>query len=358
MKPLISVCMPSYNHRNFIGEAIESVLSQTYTNFELIISDNASTDDSVEVIKSYNDSRIRLNHNDSNIMVYQNVNRCMMRSNGELIAVLHSDDKYEPDFFQEIVNAYEKYPDKSVFITGVNFWHSEENRTIPWQCYKTGGIKPKAEVMLRLAHINNIGNGVNVVFHKNCLATVGMFSNKYSYSADYDLWLRLAEKYDFVYIPKILAHYRIHNYNLSHLVNKNLSLFKEGIEIFQENISRSRIISKNTDEIFRMRYGNMIHRAMYMAKNYKSGQIARDMLDYTEKICPKFGNNLAMRLMYYISYLIKEKNNKIIQNNIFLLLKILLYPHRKYLDYSLEKLVKSFYEDSYAELKEVEDFAV
>lgn len=97
MKPLVSVIMPSYNSENYIDEAIESVLEQTYENWELIIIDDASTDRSTEIIKTYKDKRIRLLCNEINKGISESTNKGIKKSRGKYIALLDDDDIAEKD---------------------------------------------------------------------------------------------------------------------------------------------------------------------------------------------------------------------------------------------------------------------
>jgi len=187
MKPLVSICIPNYNYERFIGETIESVLKQTYNNYEVIICDNCSTDRSLEIINSYSDSRIKVYRNSENINLYENINKAISYSCGELIAILHSDDLYAPDFLEKIVQAYTHNPEQRVFVTGVYNYHDETKLALPHHPFKTGGIKPKLEVLIRLQQKNNIGNGVNVILHQECIAKAGMYSSNFRYASDYDL---------------------------------------------------------------------------------------------------------------------------------------------------------------------------
>ncbi|HBH18506.1 MAG TPA: hypothetical protein DDX14_06160, partial [Cyanobacteria bacterium UBA9579] len=301
MVPLVSICLPNYNYEKFLREAIESVLEQTYTNFELIIGDNASTDSSIQIIKSYNDPRIKFFQNETNIPLYQNINKCKGLAKGELIGVIHSDDKYEPNFLEAVVRTYLENPTHKVFVTGVNNWHHESNKVFPWHPYSTGGIIPKYEALLRLIIQNNAGNGVNVVIHRDCFSKMEMFTEDYKYAADYDLWMRLAEKYDFVYIPQILANYRIHDSNLSHKVNKNLDMFKEGLEIAERNIIKSKIIpQKIKDELNYLSFTNVVSQAFNIGIKYQSGQTSREMLNYIKQ------TNLDVRYepTWYLAYIL------------------------------------------------------
>lgn len=91
-KPLISVLMTLYNHEDFVGYAIKSVMSQSYQNFELLINDDCSTDKSVEVVKSFNDKRIKLFQSKSNQGTMLSLNKLIYKSKGQYIAILDSDD--------------------------------------------------------------------------------------------------------------------------------------------------------------------------------------------------------------------------------------------------------------------------
>lgn len=342
MKPLVSICLPNYNYEKFISETIDSVLAQTYENFELIIFDNASTDDSIKIIKSYNDHRIRVYQNETNISLYQNINNCIKEAKGELISVIHSDDKYEPDFLKEIVNAYIQNPKNKVFVTGVYLWHSDENYQNPWHPFPDGGIKSRQEVLIRLCKENNIGNGVNVVFSKDCFPDKIMFSDKYRYSADYELWFRLAANYDFVYIPKILSYYRIHSSNLSHIVNKNLDMIKESINIFRENSNNTSLFPLEIKTaIYNIQSRALIRKAFDIGIKYKSGKISRNMLDY-------IGTNIfdELPIEYYISYLLSYFiSERFFKNKIKFVSfvgRLALYINNINIRYMLKKEIKKF----------------
>lgn len=341
--PLISVCIPNYNYEKFIGETIESVLAQTYENFELIIVDNGSTDSSAEIIKSYNDPRIKFYQNETNIPVYQNINNAQKLAQGELVAVLHSDDLYEPNFLEEIVKAYEEYPSQKVFVTGVYLYHHEENKVIIQRPFSTGGLKVKLEVLLRLCKENNIGNGVNVVYHRDCLEKSGMFSDEFKYSADYDLWFRLAELYNFVYIPKILTYYRIHDSNLSHTVNKNLSMVRESYEIFYKNLTKSKILTEDLyNNAFFINYNYVLYKFYCLGVKYKSGSYLRELLNYLKTILNGKYFNPVLYYTYLISFLIDKNNPEIVKKPVFFVNRVIFYFYR----YFLNKYFSRFIEES------------
>lgn len=99
--PSFSICIPNYNYGRYIGETIQSVLDQTYPYYEIIVADNASTDDSVEVVQSFNDERIRLIQNRYNIGFAPNLQRATMHARNEFINLLSSDDQMKPEALEE-----------------------------------------------------------------------------------------------------------------------------------------------------------------------------------------------------------------------------------------------------------------
>ena len=95
--PCVSVCIPTFNRCDFLKESIESVLTQTFEDYELLISDNASTDMTEELVRSYRDKRIRYSRNLNNIGVRNNMNNCLALSRGKYITILPDDDVMMPE---------------------------------------------------------------------------------------------------------------------------------------------------------------------------------------------------------------------------------------------------------------------
>lgn len=340
MKPLISICMPNYNYEKYIREAIESVLSQTYQNFEIIIVDDNSTDNSIGVIKSYNDPRIKLYQNETNLYTFKTNNKALSLANGELIAVLHSDDKYEPDFLEKIIESYDNYPEHRVFITGVYFYHSDKSKLIPWHPYDSGGIKSQSEVLIRLFHQNNIGNGVNVVFHRECLQKAGTFSEEYKYIADYDFLLKLANKYEFIYIPKMLSYYRVHSSNATSSNIKQRDRDQEVETIVQENLAKCTILPKHVyKQLNLLAQNNGIQKSFYMGIRYNSGKITRFMLNSKKDIDPGIAYNAFWSLIYLHSYFIADNLPKFWTKLATFTGRALLYPSKIYTSYKLKQLI-------------------
>ncbi|OGI02819.1 MAG: hypothetical protein A2Y25_03245 [Candidatus Melainabacteria bacterium GWF2_37_15] len=316
MKPLISVCMPSYNHERFIREAIESVLNQTYKNFELIIVDDCSTDNAVNIIKSYNDPRIRFYQNESNLKGLKTTNAAVSMAKGDFIAILHSDDKYDHHFLEEIVKAYNKYPYNKVFIAGqYKQDHLLGHLTSDFP-FNTEGIIPRKEVLIRLAYGNPIGNGITLVIHKDALGENKLYDSNCPIAGDYELFIRLAKQHDFIYINKELAYYRMHDSNLTTKVFIQM--------VREEHITRDRHF-KNTklisDELYkkiiRAQYKNIMNKSFYMGFKYSSRSLTQELLNFFRDTYPELKYSYYWYLMYLSSFLINSLTSKLLKEPLF-----------------------------------------
>ena len=130
MGKLVSIVMPNYNYAQFIRQALESALEQTYDNIEIIVVDDCSTDNSVEIIEEYvsKSDKIKFYQNPKNLGVVASHNRCVELANGEYIVVLSSDDYLHPDFVKDSVEYLEKYPSAGMVATDI--WYVDNDGTV------------------------------------------------------------------------------------------------------------------------------------------------------------------------------------------------------------------------------------
>lgn len=124
-KPFISIIMPAFNAENTISDSIQSVLNQTYENWELILIDDGSSDHTVSILQSYicQDSRLILLQNQQNLGVSFSRNRGIARASGQWIAFLDSDDQWHPDKLKKQVSLIRKNPKVDLVYTGSSFFH-------------------------------------------------------------------------------------------------------------------------------------------------------------------------------------------------------------------------------------------
>lgn len=219
--PLVSVIMPAYNTEKYISEAIDSILNQTYKNFELFIIDDCSTDRTVEIIKTYNDARIRFIYNEKNYGLVYSLNKCINLAKGKYIARMDSDDVSLPERLSEQVEFMELKPDVS--IIGTAFRYSDTKEVVQ---------HPEGNDLIKIQLLNNTAFGhPTVMIRKNDLINTNLFYDHSFFPAeDYELWTRMAEKgLKMANLPTVGLIYRRHNAQISSSKQEQQSLLTENI---------------------------------------------------------------------------------------------------------------------------------
>jgi len=208
----ISVVMPVYNGEKFVSKAVESILNQTLKGFEFIIIDNKSTDNSVKIIKSFNDSRIKLIQNKKNVGIASSLNKGIKYSKGQYIARMDADDISYPNRLEEQLSFLEKNPGVSVLGTYASLFN-EKGRT--WGNLRTPVVPSLKDWLWGSMVIH-----ASVMMKKQDVQHVGGYDPKTYRVEDYDLWLRMIIKgYVIHTLPKEL--YGI-QWDLSNYDRKNL----------------------------------------------------------------------------------------------------------------------------------------
>lgn len=222
MTPCVSVVMPAYNVQEYLGEAIRSVIEQTFGDFELIIVDDGSTDDSLEVCKSFDDPRIRIVHQLNRGLAGAR-NTGISEARGRYIALLDSDDRWLPEKLSLHVIHLENNPDVGVSYCGSRFIDEKGNAMRLTQRPRLRNIGPET-IFCR----NPVGNGSAAVLRRSALDKVAFlnpndagrtcwFDEEFRQSEDIELWLRLSVLggVRFEGIAPILTEYRVSASGLS-----------------------------------------------------------------------------------------------------------------------------------------------
>lgn len=231
MLPEITVLMPNYNNAPFLKEAIDSILNQTFTNFVFLIVDDGSTDKSVEIIKSYSDSRIVILKKEKNSGIVDALNLGLEKINTNYFIRMDGDDISTPDRFQMLFNFMEK--NSNIGVCGSNIM-TFGNCNELWT-YSTSKDKIKA----RLIFNGGIGHA-SCIFRTEVLKKNNIqYSNTYPYMEDYDLFSRLKSVTDFANIDKALYYYRILEHNST--VKNIHSIFDRYRNIYKKIISELNI---------------------------------------------------------------------------------------------------------------------
>jgi glycosyltransferase involved in cell wall biosynthesis/SAM-dependent methyltransferase len=206
--PLVTVVIPCYNQAHFLGEAIESVLSQSYTNFEVIVVDDGSTDETSEVASRYEEVRLIRQENRG---LSGARNRGLGEARGEYVVFLDADDRLLPGALEAGLRCFEAHPE-CAFVSGKSRRIAEDGTLLsPWRPPHVEG-----DHYLALLRGNYIGMHGTVMYRRRVFDDVGGFDVTLSACEDYDLYFRVARRYPVQSYDEEIAEYRQHGANMSY----------------------------------------------------------------------------------------------------------------------------------------------
>lgn len=219
--PTVSVLIPTYNRAALLGQAIESVLAQTFTDFELVISDNASTDNTQAIVKSYSDNRIRSFVNPRNIGSSRNMKQCLAFARGEYVTFLPDDDLMMPENLERKVDILRRYPRVGLVHSRFHIVDGEghtvrENTNWGHGAERdTDAIESGHAVLKRMLTGFCEINLPTAVFRKAVYDRLGEWTDTLNHADDFEYWMRIAVFYDVAYLASPLIRWRWHTGSLT-----------------------------------------------------------------------------------------------------------------------------------------------
>lgn len=212
--PKISVIIPAYNASSTINSTIQSVLLQSFSDFELIVIDDGSTDMTAEIVRDIKDSRIKL-FSDRNCGLSVARNRGIEQAVGEYLAFLDADDLWTEDKLEKQLMVLEANPKAGVAYSWTSYIDEEDN--LLYNCYPTSF---QGNVLGKLLLTNFLHNGSNPLIRSSAVQSVGKFDPELKSGEDWDYYLRLAASYSFVVVPEYQILYRKTSTNMSSNVDR------------------------------------------------------------------------------------------------------------------------------------------
>ncbi len=212
-KPLVSILIPTFNREKYLGQALNSALAQTYKNIEIIVHDDASTDNTPGVLALYHDKRLKIIRTKINYGMLGGWNYIVGKAKGEYIKFLASDDLLESTCVEELVRSALSHPNAAL-ITCQRKFIDEGGKVV-----KKMGFARKSIVVDGLEHArwilttlreNKIGEPTAVLYPNRLVKGAGKYDKKFSQFADFEYWIRLLQFGDLVYIHKPLCSFRTH----------------------------------------------------------------------------------------------------------------------------------------------------
>lgn len=213
--PRVSVCMPTYNYARYLSEAIESVLAQDFSDFELLVIDDCSTDNTRDVVQAYAaaDSRVVFSVNEKNLGMVENWNLCLARARGEYVRFLFGDDILaRPDALGSMVACLDS--DREVSLVGSpRNLIDDDSRFLDTLSYlPRGAILPGTEIISRCLldqrNQNLIGEPSVVMFRR--VQALRGFNRQYRQLVDLEMWFHLLEQGKYAHLDKPLSAFRVH----------------------------------------------------------------------------------------------------------------------------------------------------
>ena len=217
--PLISVIMPVYNGEKYISAAIQSILAQTFSDFELIILNDGSTDRTIEIVSSFHDSRVKVIDNSSNKGIIHSRNHAIHSSKGMYLANLDSDDIALPERFAKQLIFFEK--NKEYSVVGSDVQLIDEHAKI------IGEIKYSSfnrYIKENLFFYNCFAQSSTMIQKKHLDQLNEIYRNQHPLAEDYDLWVRMVEHNPMTNIQETLTQYRTSSSGISRIKNDDIQL--------------------------------------------------------------------------------------------------------------------------------------
>lgn len=348
ISPLVTILMPVYNGAPFLRTAIESMLAQTFTNFEFLIIDDGSTDSSVAIVESYADSRIRLVKNERNLRLVATLNRGLELARGELVARMDCDDISLPNRLAAQVDFMDTHPEVAALGTAIRFMDSQGTLQTVWRppqehvsiCWALlfGSALPHPTVMMRKDVIRRMGaysSRGNVACEKyggqdyelwQRLAQSDRVNQETDCNResefgteDYQLWQKMAHSNRLANLPQVFLHYRVHSTNVTvsyrseNERNINQIARRAISELIGSEISTDLVKSIRTRHLVAGQDAYMAARLVYRLYGNLKEKFSRNKIPISASAQTEIAMDAAERIFYWAYYLYGFKDTRAAQ---------------------------------------------
>ena len=209
--PTVTVAIPTRNRASLLAIALESALDQTFADTEILVLDDASTDETPDLVRRYDDPRIRYVRHDPNIGMAENWSYGYVAGSGTYVAVLHDDDYWAPTFLERAVAMFEAEPRAGLVYAAIEpvdaLGRPAGHR--PLSLGAVDRMSPPDEAVQRLVKSTEVGWPA-IMVRRECMLELGGFTEEFPYHKDWAIWIELAARYPVGYLSETLGYYRIH----------------------------------------------------------------------------------------------------------------------------------------------------
>lgn len=298
--PKVSILMNCRNGEKYVKFAINSILAQTYENWELVFFDNYSTDKTKNIVNSFSDNRIKYFYSKKKLTLGQARKSAETYLNGDFIAILDSDDLWNKDKLSIQIKILTENQDASLIFTAIKFFNNQ--KTLNYYPYKSYFKKNLYRQLLDNYQIPL----VSVLINRNYISKIDLFfDDTYNSITDFDLFLRLSRISNVIYLPQITASWRLHDKNET---IKNPFYFVDEKEIWLDKNE------KNLNKIYLGYYENLLFKnnleRARISLNVKGKIEAIKIIFKYKKISFKFFYNLFFIILPFSRYYITKRHKK------------------------------------------------
>lgn len=213
--PHVSVVIPTYNRAHLVGRTIESLVAQSFQDWDLLVVDDASSDETVDVVKGYcqRDDRIRLMVNEQNLGLTRNWNHCLEMAAGPLVELLQSDDLIDADYLELVSRFFDEHPQVGFVAASCRYIDADGKTTDPGSPRPPKLCRAGDEAVTALLsggwpHVSSI------VMRRECYERLGTFNQKIWHGPDGEMFTRLASQYDIYHFGEVHTSFRRHGTNM------------------------------------------------------------------------------------------------------------------------------------------------
>jgi glycosyltransferase involved in cell wall biosynthesis len=318
-KPLVSILMAVYNGEKYLREAIDSILNQTFTDFEFLIVNDGSTDSTENIILSYTDVRIRYIKNEENLKLIATLNKGLDLAQGKYIARMDADDISLPERLEKQVAFMEKNPNIGLLGTWVRNIGGVNDYDIT---FNSGHRNIRFELFF-----HNYFHHPSVMLRTEILRNYNLYFPNVLHAEDYAFWINLSNYTEFEILPVFLLHYRSHGDNISELhkdfqknqtsdcrkmqiISLGIAINQHVFDTYEDFIEFGKI--KNTNQ-----FSNLIHFIETITKTNKEKKVVDPELlfnyyrnrinEFVEQNCWQMGKELNTYLNSIFCFSLKQK---------------------------------------------------
>ncbi len=291
----ISVIVNCYNGEEYLENCLNSILNQNFKNFEIIFFDNASTDNTNNIIKNFNDNRIKYFLSEKKLPLYHARNQALQKSSGELIAFLDVDDWWDKDYLSSREDEFNN-TDYGIFYNNVFIFYEKDKSIKKYKDYNL----PSGKIYDSLVKDYFIVIS-GLIIRKEVFNKIGKFNSNFNIIGDFDFVMKASRKFNFHALNKPLSFYRVHKKNFS---KENLDIFFEEFSVWYQDQT------KKNDEYFEKYKKFFKKKLLFLEINYlllhkgKNFSLIKKILEYP---------NLLQKIKFMVGFILPNKISRLLK---------------------------------------------